>query len=77
MGLDFIGDFRAVFDFLARIGVKSSSSELESVDALAFERSFEEISEDYEAGIISGFRSTSKNLCIRILLSPPFSPFFL
>lgn len=74
MGLDFIGDFRAVFDFLAGIGVKSSSSELESV---AFERSFEVISEDYETGIISGFQSTSKSLCIRILLSPPFSPFFL
>lgn len=77
MGLDFIGDFRAVFDFLAGIGVKSSSSELESVDALAFERSFEVISEDYETGIISGFQSTNKSLCIRILLSPPFSPFFL
>lgn len=56
LGLDFMGDFRAAFDFLMGAGAESSSSELESTDALVFARAFEESFEGYEARMISGLR---------------------
>lgn len=77
MGLDFTGDFRVVFDFLTGAGAESSSSELESTDALAFARAFEESFEGYEARMISDLRSTYEDLCIQIPLHRPSSPFSL